>query len=99
MHSAGSPTCPDCGAPLDGSPRRCPACELPLHGPIAAELWQLDLALNDLRGREARLLGRRTELLTALRAAGEHQPVGARAGGAQASASGPAAARTMRASR
>ncbi|WP_061299568.1 SCO7613 C-terminal domain-containing membrane protein [Herbidospora cretacea] len=91
MHSVGTPTCPDCGAPLDGSPRRCPACELPLHGPIAAELWQLDLALNDLRGREARLLGRRTELLTALRAAGEHQPAAARAGGAQA-AGGPAVA-------
>nr|WP_157554378.1 hypothetical protein [Herbidospora sakaeratensis] len=89
MHSAGSPACPDCGVPLDGSPRRCPACELPLHGPIAAELWQLDLALNDLRGREARLLGRRTELLTALRAAGEHQPTGAWAGGAQAPVSGP----------
>ncbi|WP_157520816.1 SCO7613 C-terminal domain-containing membrane protein [Herbidospora daliensis] len=89
MHSAGSPACPDCGAPLDGSPRRCPACELPLHGPIAAELWQLDLALNDLRGREARLLGRRAELLTALRAAGEHQPTGAWAEGAQAPVIGP----------
>ncbi|GAB1820941.1 SCO7613 C-terminal domain-containing membrane protein [Herbidospora sp. RD11066] len=90
MHTAGSPACPDCGAPLDGSPRRCPACELPLHGPIAAELWQLDLALNDLRGREARLLGRRTELLTALRAAGENQPADAWTAGAQASASSPA---------
>ncbi|NAS26482.1 hypothetical protein GT755_33010 [Herbidospora sp. NEAU-GS84] len=90
MHSAGSPACPDCGAPLDGSPRRCPACELPLHGPIAAELWQLDLALNDLRGREAWLLGRRSELLTALRAAGENQPAGAWAGGAQTPVNGPA---------
>ncbi|WP_157555604.1 SCO7613 C-terminal domain-containing membrane protein [Herbidospora yilanensis] len=92
MHSAGSPACPDCGAPLDGSPRRCPACELPLHGPVAAELWQLDLALNELRGREARLLGRRAELLTALRAAGEHQPTGGWAGGAQTPVGGPAPA-------
>ncbi|WP_157518997.1 SCO7613 C-terminal domain-containing membrane protein [Herbidospora mongoliensis] len=58
-------------------------------------MWQLDLALNELRGREARLLGRRTELLTALRAAGEHQPAGAEAGGAPAPASGTAQAQAQ----
>ncbi|SFK94286.1 hypothetical protein SAMN05216275_14227 [Streptosporangium canum] len=47
---------------------RCPHCALPLRGPVAAELWQLDRALAGLRAREADLLIRRGRLLDLLRA-------------------------------
>ncbi|MEV4184049.1 hypothetical protein AB0J28_21745, partial [Streptosporangium canum] len=47
---------------------RCPHCALPLRGPVAAELWQLDRALAGLRAREAELLVRRGRLLDLLRA-------------------------------
>ncbi|MBB5083198.1 SCO7613 C-terminal domain-containing membrane protein [Nonomuraea endophytica] len=59
--------CPDCGAPLPGTPSACPRCALPLAGPAAAELWQVDSALADLRMREAELHRRRGHLLGLLR--------------------------------
>ncbi|WP_207621233.1 hypothetical protein, partial [Streptosporangium minutum] len=54
---------------------RCPHCALPLRGPVAAELWQLDRALTGLRAREAELLVRRGRLLDLLRAE-RGQPAG-----------------------
>ncbi|MFG6194604.1 SCO7613 C-terminal domain-containing membrane protein [Nonomuraea sp. JJY05] len=47
---------------------RCPRCALPLQGPAAHELWQVDQALAGLRDQQARLQARRTELLGILRA-------------------------------
>lgn len=61
--------CPDCGAPLAGTPSVCPRCALPLAGPTAAELWRVDSALADLRMREADLHRRRGHLLGLLREA------------------------------
>jgi hypothetical protein len=34
--------CPSCGAALPAAPVACPACRLPLTGPEAVQLWQLD---------------------------------------------------------
>ena len=56
-----SVTCPDCATPLppvvtDG----CPACGLPLRGPAAGRLWQVDQDLVALRAE-------RTDLIAALR--------------------------------
>ncbi|MGI5158158.1 SCO7613 C-terminal domain-containing membrane protein [Microbispora sp. CA-102843] len=45
-----------------------PACALPLRGAVAGELWRVELALSDLRTREAQLAARRNELVAALRA-------------------------------
>lgn len=47
---------------------RCPSCALPLQGPAAHELWQVDAALAGLKDQQARLQARRTELLGVLRA-------------------------------
>ncbi|MER5418794.1 SCO7613 C-terminal domain-containing membrane protein [Streptosporangium roseum] len=55
-----------------GAPDRCPHCALPLRGPVAAELWQLDRALAGLRAREAELLVRRGRLLDLLRSERGH---------------------------
>ncbi|SEN93903.1 hypothetical protein SAMN05216267_101385 [Actinacidiphila rubida] len=61
--------CPDCGSPLGTAPGpHCRRCGLPLTGPQAVELWQLDRALADLSARRAGLLARRGVLLAALRA-------------------------------
>ncbi|MEU7894387.1 hypothetical protein AB0B45_16195 [Nonomuraea sp. NPDC049152] len=46
----------------------CPRCALPLAGPVAVELWQVDGALAGLRAREVELKGRREHLLSLLRA-------------------------------
>ncbi|MEV7007368.1 hypothetical protein [Streptosporangium sp. NPDC051022] len=62
--------CPECGAPVAGMPDRCPRCELPLRGPVAAALWRLDGELAGLRIREADLLVRRGHMLRRLRAEG-----------------------------
>lgn len=59
--------CPECGAGLPAGARACPGCRLPLDGPIAAELWQVDCALAELDGQRSRLLLRRGELLQGLR--------------------------------
>ncbi|MFC5813544.1 SCO7613 C-terminal domain-containing membrane protein [Nonomuraea harbinensis] len=64
---------------------RCPRCGLPLQGPAAYELWQVDQALAGLKDQQARLRARRTDLLGILRAGG-----GAGAGaGAGAAGQGP----------
>ncbi|MER5324846.1 SCO7613 C-terminal domain-containing membrane protein [Streptosporangium roseum] len=67
--------CPECGVAVVGAPDRCPHCALPLRGPVAAELWQLDRALAGLRARETELLVRRDRLLDLLRSERGH-PVG-----------------------
>ncbi|GAA4225802.1 hypothetical protein FHR32_002307 [Streptosporangium album] len=59
--------CPDCGAVLIQEYDRCPRCALPLRGPVAVDLWQLDGALARLRERETALLARREMLLDLLR--------------------------------
>ncbi|GGS72702.1 hypothetical protein GCM10010156_34470 [Planobispora rosea] len=88
--------CPDCDLVLTESRDRCPRCALPLQGPAAAELWQLDRALAEIREREAGLLARRTELLGILRQERDRPAgisAGARSGtgvGAEFAASGAA---------
>lgn len=55
-------TCPDCEAPLPPVvDEGCPACGLPLRGPAAARLWQVDQDLAALRAE-------RTDLVATLRA-------------------------------
>jgi hypothetical protein len=54
MTTYADPTrCPDCSAPLPGSPGHCPRCALPLTGPTAVELFDAlmtaDRALVRLR--------------------------------------------------
>ena len=54
-----SVTCPDCAAPLPpvvGA--ACPACGLPLRGPAAARLWQVDQDLAALRAERVDLVAR-----------------------------------------
>lgn len=53
--------CPACARFLPESPRSCPGCHLPLTGPNALRLWQVDQGLAALQ-RE------RIELIAALRA-------------------------------
>lgn len=69
--------CPGCGAPLSfsgtGAPS-CPACRLPLVGPVAAELGDLDRRLVALDAERGGLLTRRDELLRMLRAAAPPAP-------------------------
>ncbi|MFI6151178.1 SCO7613 C-terminal domain-containing membrane protein [Kitasatospora sp. NPDC051170] len=61
--------CPDCAAALPpGTPARCPACRLPLGGPVAARLWQVEKGLDEAERRRVTLLGLREELLVQLRA-------------------------------
>ncbi|WP_431917823.1 SCO7613 C-terminal domain-containing membrane protein [Nonomuraea jabiensis] len=70
---------------------RCPRCALPLQGPAAHELWQVDQALAGLRDQQARLQARRTELLGILRAGAADQGA-AGAGVAGAGSAGVAGA-------
>jgi hypothetical protein len=55
--------CPACSRFLPESPTSCPGCHLPLTGPTALRLWEVDQRLAALQ-RE------RTELIGALRAQG-----------------------------
>ncbi|MFI6325706.1 SCO7613 C-terminal domain-containing membrane protein [Nonomuraea sp. NPDC050556] len=48
--------CPDCGAVLAAPVPACPRCALPLVGPLAAELWEVDLQLGRLRVRRDQLM-------------------------------------------
>jgi len=52
--------CPDCAAILPPSPTACPACALPLQGPLVQRLWQLSLQAADV-------LDQRRGVLEALR--------------------------------
>lgn len=56
--------CPDCAAALAPGAVSCPACGLPLAGPTAARLWQVDQSIAGLRAE-------RVDLLAALRSAAE----------------------------
>lgn len=58
--------CPDCRAPLTDA-ARCPSCALPLTGPLAQRLWEVDVALTDLAGRQETLRAERAGLLVRLR--------------------------------
>ena len=61
--------CPSCGTPLPpGGSEQCPACHLPLRGPLAGRLWEVDQAL-------AELTHEREQLLTTLRAHSAGGPV------------------------
>jgi hypothetical protein len=58
--------CPDCRVPLTGT-ATCAGCGLPLRGPQAARLWQVDVDLSRLDAARAALLDERRSLLAALR--------------------------------
>jgi hypothetical protein len=62
-----APRCPDCATALLPAPGRCTRCGLPLTGPAAAELWNVDQALAANRLQHQVLLDRRLPLLDALR--------------------------------
>ena len=49
--------CPSCGASLPPAPLACPACHLPLTGPEAVRLWQLDQQLASLQTERLSLIG------------------------------------------
>lgn len=58
--------CPDCAAVLPGSPATCPACALPLRGPLIDRLWHLSLQAADLlRERQAVLVALRAPVVAA----------------------------------
>lgn len=59
--------CPDCTAELTADGQRCLRCGLPLTGPAAAELWQVEQALADNQAQRRALLARRETLLGYLR--------------------------------
>jgi hypothetical protein len=48
--------CPDCHARFASGAARCPRCALPLTGPLAAQLWQVDQQLAQLGAERTRLL-------------------------------------------
>ncbi|MEV4096820.1 SCO7613 C-terminal domain-containing membrane protein [Streptosporangium saharense] len=88
MHDQRRPGCPGCGLPVTGTSERCPRCALPLKGPVAAELWRLDVELAGLRARQTDLLARRNHLLGVLRAEGARPAAPAVAVGPAGSAVG-----------
>src|SRR3954447_5821765 len=53
--------CPRCGAGL-ANEAACPACHLPLTGEVAAELWSVDQAINQIDAQLAGLNAQRTSL-------------------------------------
>ncbi len=67
--------CPDCTNRIDSGTACCPSCRLPLTGPVAAQLWQVDQALAANRQQRDELLTRREGLLRTLRAPVQ-QPAG-----------------------
>lgn len=58
--------CPSCQAPLTGGPS-CTSCGLPLQGPAAARLWQIDQRLAAVTAEQSTLKAERERLLAALR--------------------------------
>ena len=74
--------CPDCRAPLrpavEGQAPACSACELPLTGPAALRLWEVDIELMRLSTRREALFVERGGLLRALRSLGGHEQPEAR---------------------
>jgi hypothetical protein len=69
-------TCPSCSAPLSGG-AACAACGLPLTGPLAFRLWQVDQQLLLLAQQQQDLEAGREELLARLRAGETAPPVAA----------------------
>ncbi|HUR14182.1 MAG TPA: hypothetical protein VM097_06780 [Mycobacteriales bacterium] len=65
-------TCPECRAPLTGT-AACTSCGLPLVGPLAYRLWQVDQQLALLAQQSHQLQDDRGRLLARLRA-GETGP-------------------------
>ncbi len=59
--------CPGCRASLTAG-QACQSCGLPLHGPPAVRLWEVDTALLRLEDHRGELLAERSGLLTQLRA-------------------------------
>ncbi|MDP9239608.1 MAG: hypothetical protein M3O55_03075, partial [Actinomycetota bacterium] len=59
--------CPDCSAPLPPQARGCFRCGLPLSGPAAADLWNIDQAIAASEQQHRALLARRQSVLEALR--------------------------------
>ena len=59
--------CPDGAAPLAPDATACGSCHLPLTGPAAARLWDIDQLLTSLRGE-------RQGLLTTLRSTRDADP-------------------------
>ena len=53
--------CPRCGAGLTGGPT-CAACQLPLTGPVATQLWAVDQTMADVDRQVAALSSRRRAL-------------------------------------
>jgi hypothetical protein len=60
--------CPDCGAALPAAPVACPACALPLQGPLVDRLWRLS-------HQAAEVLAQRAGVLDALRVTRTVAPV------------------------
>ncbi|MFG2818571.1 SCO7613 C-terminal domain-containing membrane protein [Kitasatospora sp. NPDC048365] len=84
------PLCPDCRTALGpGAHTACPHCRLPLTGPDAGALWQIEVALGMVEQQRATLLAQREGLLARLRALRD-RPAGA--GAAAAWGGAPAAA-------
>ncbi|WP_345700932.1 SCO7613 C-terminal domain-containing membrane protein [Kitasatospora terrestris] len=80
------PLCPDCRTALGpGAHTACPHCRLPLTGPDAGALWQIEVALGMVEQQRAALLAQREGLLARLRALRD-RPAGAAWGGAPAGA-------------
>jgi hypothetical protein len=61
-----TPGCPDCGAALTGA-AACASCDLPLVGPAASRLWQVDQRLTRLDEEQQALQAERAALLSQLR--------------------------------
>ncbi len=80
--------CPDCQSVLDGGPA-CPSCALPLLGPPARRLWEVDVELLAVDARRHDLLTERTGLLAALRDPGAWSPAHPVAGGTAPVAAAP----------
>jgi hypothetical protein len=53
--------CPRCGVGLANA-ASCPACHLPLTGPVAAQLWAVDQSIHEIDAQLAGLGARRTTL-------------------------------------
>lgn len=65
--------CPSCANGMPPGAQRCTNCGLSLSGPAAAELWQVERALEANDQQRRSLLARRDTLLTYLRSqAGRH---------------------------
>ena len=61
--------CPDCAAVLPQEPLACPACDLPLRGPLVERLWRLSL-------QAAQTLEQRQSVIEALRGRTDSVPTG-----------------------